>query len=201
MVKFMDNMNSIAVLVLAAGKSSRMKDIKQLLKINNKTLLETALENGKKINPDNVFCVLGAHAEKIKKETSTKNITYIFNNNFEKGLSSSIVCGVNYIAKEHSNLTSILILLADQPKIDFQFLNELVSIYQKNTTKIVASSYGDKKGVPAIFPKIYFEKLKLLKGDKGAKEFLNSNNIDVASINSLKLIDIDTEEDYINFLR
>ena len=201
MVKFMDNMNSIAVLVLAAGKSSRMKDIKQLLKINNKTLLETALENGKKINPNNVFCVLGAHAEKIKKETSTKNITYIFNNNFEKGLSSSIVCGVNYIAKEHSNLTSILILLADQPKIDFQFLNELVSIYQKNTTKIVASSYGDKKGVPAIFPKIYFEKLKLLKGDKGAKEFLNSNNIDVASINSLKLIDIDTNEDYINFLK
>lgn len=197
----MDNMNSIAVLVLAAGKSSRMKDIKQLLKINNKTLLETALENGKKINPDNVFCVLGAHAEKIKKETSTKNITYIFNNNFEKGLSSSIVCGVNYIAKEHSNLTSILILLADQPKIDFQFLNELVSFYQKNTTKIVASSYGDKKGVPAIFPKIYFEKLKLLKGDKGAKDFLNSNNIDVASINSLKLIDIDTKEDYINFLK
>lgn len=197
----MDNMNSIAVLVLAAGKSSRMKDIKQLLKINNKTLLETALENGKKINPNNVFCVLGAHAEKIKKETSTKNITYIFNNNFEKGLSSSIVCGVNYIAKEHSNLTSILILLADQPKIDFQFLNELVSIYQKNTTKIVASSYGDKKGVPAIFPKIYFEKLKLLKGDKGAKEFLNSNNIDVASINSLKLIDIDTKEAYINFLK
>ncbi|MCL7755034.1 nucleotidyltransferase family protein [Polaribacter sp. Z022] len=197
----MDNMNSIAVLVLAAGKSSRMKDIKQLLKINNKTLLETALENGKKINPDNVICVLGAHAEKIKKETSTKNITYIFNNNFEKGLSSSIVCGVNYIAKEHSNLTSILILLADQPKIDFQFLNELVSIYQKNTTKIVASSYGDKKGVPAIFPKIYFEKLKLLKGDKGAKEFLNSNNIDIASINSLKLIDIDTKEDYINFLK
>ena len=197
----MDNMNSIAVLVLAAGKSSRMKDIKQLLKINNKTLLETALENGKKINPNNVFCVLGAHAEKIKKETSTKNITYIFNNNFEKGLSSSIVCGVNYIAKEHSNLTSILILLADQPKIDFQFLNELVSTYQKNTTKIVASSYGDKKGVPAIYPKIYFEKLKLLKGDKGAKEFLNSNNIDVASINSLKLIDIDTKEDYINFLK
>ncbi|WP_298882031.1 nucleotidyltransferase family protein [uncultured Polaribacter sp.] len=197
----MDNMNSIAVLVLAAGKSSRMKDIKQLLKINNKTLLETALENGKKINPNNVFCVLGAHAEKIKKETSTKNITYIFNNNFEKGLSSSIVCGVNYIAKEHSNLTSILILLADQPKIDFQFLNELVSIYQKNTTKIVASSYGDKKGVPAIFPKIYFEKLKLLKGDKGAKEFLNSHNIDVASINSLKLIDIDTKEAYINFLK
>lgn len=197
----MDNMNSIAVLVLAAGKSSRMRDIKQLLKINNKTLLETSLENGKKINPDNVFCVLGAHAEKIKKETSTKNITYIFNNNFEKGLSSSIVCGVNYIAKEHSNLTSILILLADQPKIDFQFLNELVSFYQKNTTKIVASSYGDKKGVPAIFPKIYFDKLKLLKGDKGAKEFLNSNNIDVASINSLKLIDIDTNEDYINFLK
>ena len=69
MVKFIVKMNSIAILVLAAGKSSRMKGIKQLLKIDNKTLLEHTLEEAKKVNSKNVFCVLGANAEKIKKET------------------------------------------------------------------------------------------------------------------------------------
>ena len=45
-------------------------------------------------------------------------------------------------------------------------------ILQKNKTKIIASSYSKKSGVPAIFPKKYFKSLQLLKGDKGAKEFL-----------------------------
>ncbi len=70
-------MKNIAVLVLAAGKSSRMKSIKQLLKINNKTFLEITLENAKKVNSKNIFCVLGANADKIKKETNIKDIHFI----------------------------------------------------------------------------------------------------------------------------
>ncbi len=134
-------MNSTAILVLAAGKSSRMKTIKQLLKINNKTLLEIALENAKKINSENVFCVLGANSEKIKEETSTKNINYIFNKNFENGLSSSIICGVDFIQKKQPNVNSILVLLADQPKIDESYLFKIFNIYQKNSTKIIASGW------------------------------------------------------------
>jgi molybdenum cofactor cytidylyltransferase len=193
-------MDSLAILVLAAGKSSRMKDIKQLLKINNKTLLETTLEISKKVNSKNVFCVLGANAEKIKRETSTKLVTYIFNKYFENGLSTSIVCGVHYIEKEHSNIDAILILLADQPNIDEQYLKNLINTYKKNSTKIIASNYGEKVGVPAIFSEKYFENLKQLKGDKGAKAFLNSDANKIMSIQTDKLIDLDTKQDYNDFL-
>ena len=200
MEKFIVNMNSTAILVLAAGKSSRMKTIKQLLKINNKTLLEIALENAKKINSENVFCVLGANSEKIKEETSTKNINYIFNKNFENGLSSSIICGVDFIQKKQPNVNSILVLLADQPKIDESYLFKIFNIYQKNSTKIIASNYGNKIGVPAIFPDKYFNELLTLKGDKGAKELLNSDKAEIISIHSNKLIDLDTKQDYIDFI-
>ena len=202
MVKFIVKMNSTAILVLAAGKSSRMKGIKQLLKIDNKTLLEHTLEEAKKVNSKNVFCVLGANAEKIKKETSTKNINYIYNKNFENGLSSSIVSGVNYIEKKHPNINSILILLADQPEVNTIYLNELISVFNENPNKIIASNYNDNAGVPAIFPKIYFDELLLLKGDKGAKEFLQkhiSETIQLKKDQPFK--DIDTQEEYQSYLK
>ena len=70
-------MKNIAVLVLAAGKSSRMKSIKQLEKINQKTLLDITLEKIKNIFSDDIFCVLGANADKVKSEIVTKNINFI----------------------------------------------------------------------------------------------------------------------------
>lgn len=190
-------MNSIAVLVLAAGNSSRMKDIKQLLKINNKTLLETTLETAKKVVSENVFCVLGANAKKIKKKTSTKNVKFIFNKNFDEGLSSSIICGINHIKKEPKNYNGILILLADQPEVSREYLKKLISLFNTNLNKIVASSYYKSVGVPAIFPKKYFDKLKLLKGDKGAKEFLQNHKTKIIKLErNQPFKDIDTQEDY-----
>ena len=195
-------MSSIAILVLAAGKSSRMKDIKQLLKINNKTLLEITLETAKSITSETVFCVLGANAEKIKKETNIKNVDFIFNKNFENGLSSSIVTGIYHLKKLNANFDGVLILLADQPDVNADYLNELISIYKKNTGKIITSSYNEKAGVPAIFPEIYFNELLLLNGDKGAKVFLQNHKNQTIKLNRKHLFkDIDTQEDYQSYLK
>ena len=89
-------MKNIAILVLAAGKSSRMNSIKQLEKINNKTLLDITLEKVNNLFSENVFCVLGANADEIKQGITSKNIQFINNKNFENGLSASIVSGINY---------------------------------------------------------------------------------------------------------
>ena len=79
-------MKNIAIVILAAGKSSRMRAIKQLEKINNKTLLEITLEKVNSIFSKNIFCVLGANYEKIRQKINTENIEFIQNNHFENGL-------------------------------------------------------------------------------------------------------------------
>ena len=194
-------MINIAVLVLAAGKSSRMNGIKQLLKINNKTLLDNTLETAKKVISKNIFCVLGANADKIQKAISTKDVQFIYNKNFETGLSSSIVAGIHHFKKEKLNFNGLLILLVDQPEIDDDYLNLLITTFQSNSDKIIASNYNEKAGVPAIFPKKYFEKLVLLKGDKGAKKFLQNYTSEVIKINREQSFkDIDTPEDYQSYL-
>jgi len=189
-------MNNLAILVLAAGKSSRMKSIKQLEKINTKTLLEITLDTAKKVTRKNIFCVLGANAKKIQQEISIKDVQIIYNKNFESGLSSSIVAGVHHFKNEKLTFDGVLILLADQPAITVFYLQSLIEKFNLNPTKIVASVYNHNYGVPVIVPQSYFKDLLHLKGDKGAKHFLtNHKECIVTSKTKANLIDLDTKED------
>lgn len=189
-------MKNLAILVLAAGKSSRMKSIKQLEKITNKTLLEITLDTAKKVTPKNIFCVLGANAKKIQQEISIKDVQIIYNKNFESGLSSSIVAGVHHFKNEKLTFDGVLILLADQPAITVFYLQSLIEKFNLNPTKIVASVYNHNYGVPVIVPQSYFKDLLHLKGDKGAKHFLtNHKECIVTSKTKANLIDLDTKED------
>ena len=189
-------MENIAILVLAAGKSSRMNSIKQLEKVNHKTLLELTLEKIERISTSNIFCVLGANSDKIKSEISSKNVQFIENTNFEDGLSSSIVSGIQYFKRKNFNFEGIFILLADQPAIDVAYIEDMLHLFKQHKDKIIASNYGEKLGVPAIFPKKYFSDLFLIKGDKGAKEFINNKKNEVLfSTIKTNFLDIDTRED------
>ncbi|WP_299627543.1 nucleotidyltransferase family protein [uncultured Tenacibaculum sp.] len=184
----------IAMLVLAAGKASRMGSVKQLLPYKNSSILGTVLESSIKIfNSEDIYVVLGANAQKIKENLQNYTVNYIINEDFASGLSSSIYSGV----KELLNYDAILIALGDQPKIDVIYINEMVTLYQKNKEFIVASRYDGFNGVPAIFPKTFYPKLLNLTGDKGAKQLLNSElNFIKTVASSGKLLDIDTPEDY-----
>lgn len=191
-------MSAIAVLILAAGKSSRMKAIKQLAKIEDKYLLEIAIEKAKAITKTNTFCVLGANSEIIKTYINFKNVQVIYNDKYESGLSSSIVCGINFIKKTQPKTKAIFILLGDQPAIHTDYLNEMLHLYKENPSKIIASNYNGTYGVPALIPKIYFDDLLDIQGDKGAKKFLNSNMTRILSPKkTTNLIDIDTKEQLI----
>ena len=193
-------MKNIAVLVLAAGKASRMNSIKQLEKIDNKTLIDISLEKIKSIIPDTIFCVLGANSETIKKGIKTENIKFIINQKFETGLSSSIVAGIQYFKKEQLNFDAVFILLADQPAIEISYLKNMIELFEKNTDAIIASNYGNKFGVPAIFSAKKFKDLLLIEGDKGAKEFINQRKSEVlCPQKTTNFIDIDTKKDLLHF--
>jgi molybdenum cofactor cytidylyltransferase len=186
----------IAILLLAAGSSSRMGVAKQLLPIGEMTLLGIVIETALQSNANKVYCVLGANAEVIKQLISKYNIESIFNPNYKTGLSSSIVAGIEHFKTQ--NFDAVLIVLGDQPLIKAEYLNEMIATFKNYKGKIIASKYNNTFGVPSIIPKIYFNQLLKLKGDKGAKDFLNSN--DVIPLENKNLMDIDTKKEYEDYL-
>jgi len=191
-------MKNIAVIVLAAGKSSRMKTPKQLVKIGNNFLLEFVLSKAKAINKNHVYCVLGANDARIRQEISSSNVHFVYNAAFNEGLSSSIVSGISEI-EMHPDYKAVLILLGDQPAIDKEYLDAMIALFSEDNSKIIASNYKGKLGVPAIFPKSYFSKLKNISGDFGAKEMLHTSKDVIALNRPTNFIDIDTEKDLQDF--
>ncbi|WP_299124368.1 nucleotidyltransferase family protein [uncultured Winogradskyella sp.] len=185
---------NIAILILAAGSSTRMNSAKQLLPVGNTTLLGIVIENALQSDANKVYCVLGANLKAIEKSISKYSIETIFNPEYKSGLSSSIVTGIQHISNQ--KLDAIILLLGDQPFIKTQYINSMITSYKNHYGKIVASTYTKTYGVPAIIPKNHFDKLLMLKGDKGAKAFLNSNEQDVIPLDDANLVDIDTIEDY-----
>ena len=192
-------MGKIAILILAAGNASRMGKIKQLLSYKNSTLLGYAVEEALLTSADAVYAVLGANSKTIRTEIKA-NIKWIFNADWQLGMGTSISKGISVIAE--AGYEGVLIMLADQPKIDHLFLNALMAEEAKNPAAIIASDYGNKNGVPAFFPKLYFDQLKKLNTDQGARELLNGGSIEVIGVPAKEYIeDIDTPADYKRLLK
>ena len=187
----------IAILILAAGESKRMHDIKQLLPWKKTTLLGNAIEQALKSKATQVYVVLGANANKITPTIAPYNIQSIENKNWKNGLGNSIACGVNYIKETPHHYDAILITLADQPLIKAAYYNLLIDEYAKKEAKIIASEINNTPSVPAIFDALYFENLTQLTEDKGAKEILRTAQKEVYMLRSdTNLIDLDTASVY-----
>lgn len=190
---------NIAILILAAGSSSRMGVAKQLLPAGDTTLLGIAINNALQTKVGNIYCVLGAKADEIQNSIKVKDIEFIINSDYKTGLSSSIKKGINHLQSQ--NYDAILMTLGDQPYVDFNILNEMINVFKTQPHKIIASGYGEKVGIPVIIPKHYYQEFLKLTGDKGAKQFLNNNTEQIVVFNNEHLMDIDTKEDYESYLK
>ncbi len=190
---------NIAILILAAGSSSRMGVAKQLLPAGKTTLLGVTIERALQSNAHKMYCVLGANAEAVKKSISKYSVESIFNPEYKSGLSSSIVTGIQYLINQ--NFDAVLILLGDQPLITTQYLNEMIDTFNNHDGKIIASNYNKTMGVPTIIPKTHYNQLLKLKGDKGAKDWLNTRNQEIIPLKNTNLMDIDTKKEYQDYLK
>ena len=187
----------IAILIMAAGTSSRMKAIKQLLPWGNTTLIGNALRNTQDSNANTILTVLGAYREEIIQATDFKGCETIYNPDWKMGLGNSIACGTKHLLGQDPDYDGILVMLTDQPLIDDLYLNVLIHNFSKTKHSIVATKYNNRVGVPAIFGKIHFEALLALNSDYGAKEIINTHINDVLSLSpNGKEVDIDTLEEY-----
>ena len=193
----MPNTKNIALVILAAGESSRMQQPKQLLAWGKSTLIGNAIDVALESNADEVFVVLGNKAEIIKRQYGNLGVHWVYNKNWKKGIGSSISSAIKHILGSKKRYRGILITLCDQPLIDSEFLNEIISAFVNGDAGIVATAYKNRSGVPVLFHRNYFEKLSKLDKDLGAKKIIDTNLQDVYAIDpNGKEKDLDTVEEY-----
>ena len=91
----------------------------------------------------------------------------------------------------------VMFLLSDQPRLGIEVLNSLVRHHNRSGPAITASTYSGQLGVPVIFSDHFFNELRQLEGDNGAKKIVMKHLELVEKVDFPGgEVDVDTEEDY-----
>ena len=183
------------IIILAAGPSSRLGRPKQNLVYKGETLLQRAVNLACAPSSALVIVVLGANEEEVAPTIENKKVTIVKNLDWREGMASSIRAGITMIQDITPEITSVILMLCDQPFVDTALIDQLIQ--KKQAKGIVACAYNDAIGPPVLFDKKYFDELLLLKGQEGAKKLLLKLPDDVETIPfPLGSVDIDTMGDY-----
>ncbi len=196
----MDETNKqIGIIVLAAGVSSRMKEPKQLLEFEGKTLLRRAALAAFESICNPTVIVLGANFEKLKTEIEDLPVEICYNTIWQSGLSSSIKTGIKNLLEIEPDVSAVMMMLADQPFVTAEHINNFAEKFYQSKSAIIAAAYSGKIGVPALFAREIFDDLIELSGDQGAKPILEKRRENLETIRLPEAaFDIDTPQDFTN---
>ncbi len=182
--------------ILAAGASTRMGTLKQLLEVDGKPLLVRAVEAALASLAWPVVGVLGAEAEKIRGVLARYPVILAENPAWPEGMASSIRAAVTTLQQFSRGLDAALIALCDQPAFSSETITQLVRAQQTTGRSIVAARYSGRQGAPALFLREHFPTLVALTGEEGARDLLNGPTSSVAAVDLPELaLDLDTPSD------
>ena len=182
-----------AIIILAAGNSSRLGLPKQLLPYKNKSFLRLIAEKALEVRPLEVVAVLGFASDRMQQELQDLHIRVVMNHEWMEGIASSIRAGINAV---DPRAEGALISLCDQPAVTSELLSQLISLCS-HEKPIAATEYNQILGVPACFDSSIFPELLQLQGDAGAKRVIGRDRSRVEThFFPQASIDIDTLEDY-----
>lgn len=191
--------SSIAILILAAGSSLRMRQSKQLLKVEGEPLLVRAADAAIQTGCTPVLVVLGANESLHRNAIGHLPLSIVSHPGWAKGMGSSIKVGMKHLLSQSPEIEGALIMVCDQPLVTASYLKTVISKFKD--APIIASEYANTMGVPALFSKAYFPELLQLNDDEGAKKIIQQNKQAVLSIAfGGGAIDLDTPQDYSNFI-
>lgn len=195
---FEDKDYKIAILIPAAGNSSRLGTMKQLVQLHGRTLINHVIHQSVISNIEKIYVILGSGASEIQVHIPNQNnVSVIENETWQKGLLNSIQFGCRQILIGNK-YSHVLILHGDQYQISSKHIKALVMKSRNYSSSIIASSYSNTIGVPCVFPISFIKKIiNLPKGESVKKLLLNEFKEGHVALYDLPQasVDLDTPED------
>ena len=184
-------------IVLAAGGSSRFGQAKQLIPFRGKSLVRRIIDAACEAGCSPVVVVTRSEDEELHCELDRAGVVMVQNQQSSRGIGSSIRCGIEALTNSSPAVEATVLLVCDQPAVDARVIQRLIASRETSGKTIVASTYADTLGVPALFTRSVFQELLSLDDKAGAKSIALRNRERVASLSFPEgEIDIDTWEDW-----
>jgi len=183
--------------ILAAGGSSRFGEPKQLIRFRGKSLVRRIIDAACEAGCSPVVVVIGSEDEKLHRELDRTNVITAQNQQWTRGIGSSIRCGIQALISSAPDVEASVLLVCDQPAVDTRAIERLIALRETTGKSIIASSYANTLGVPALFTRSVFGELLSLGDEAGAKSIILRNPEGVAQFQFPEgEIDVDTWSDW-----
>jgi molybdenum cofactor cytidylyltransferase len=187
---------SVAGIVLAAGRSTRMGGPNKLLEEwNGQPIIRTTVENVLASSASPVLVVTGHQADSVRAALSGLSVTFVSNPDFAKGLSTSVRAG---IAAVPAASDGAIICLGDMPGISTAIIDRLIAALEPSTGALaIMPTFGGERGNPIVWARRFFPDLLRLEGDAGARALLRAHAegvVEVPVASDAVTFDVDTPE-------
>jgi molybdenum cofactor cytidylyltransferase len=183
---------SIAALVLAAGRSSRMGDANKLTEgLRGKPLVRHAVEAALASQASPVLVVTGHETDEVRQAMAGLEVTFVHNPAFAEGMATSLRAGIAALPEESSGA---VVLLADMPDVTPAIIDRLIAAATPEAKAVVPTLLG-QRGNPALLMRPILPEALKLSGDQGARKLLETGGeavIEIAIDDPAIAFDIDT---------
>ena len=191
-------MDRIGALLLAAGESSRMGEIKALLPWRGTTLLEYQVYLLQKACLDPIIIVVGhRHQELESLVGNNPKIRCVYNPHYPQGKTTSIKAGL--AALQPSETEAILVLNVDQPRSP-ETLAHIIEAHHHHNAPITVPTHGGKGGHPVVFSsQLLGELMEISEETQGLKAVVKKHEKETVRVevnSSEVLLDLNTEQEY-----
>ncbi|MGO8946283.1 MAG: NTP transferase domain-containing protein [Ktedonobacterales bacterium] len=193
---------SIAAIVLAAGRSTRMGRHKLLLPLGGRPLVSYAVEAASASSADPVIVVVGYQAAEIQAALPAGRYRIRINHDYSRGMAGSLVQGIAALAALPAGsrpLAGAIILLADQPLVSTRLINRLLESAYAAPSAILATTYAGQRSTPVYFPSLLWGELLQITGDEGGRSVIAKHPDLVRTLDIAEPepgLDVDRAEEY-----
>jgi molybdenum cofactor cytidylyltransferase len=186
----------LAGIVLAAGRSTRMRGPNKLLaEIRGKPLVRIAAEQAAASRASPVIVVTGHDRAQVEQAVSGLDVRLVHNPRYAEGLSTSLVAGLSAVPPEADG---VVVCLGDMPQVSSALIDRLIAAFDPDRGALVAvPTTGGQRGNPVLWSRRFFSDLMQLEGDVGARNLISSNPeavVEVPFEDAAAFLDVDTPE-------
>jgi len=191
---------NIAAVILAGGRSMRMRGRDKLLEVvDDVPVLHHIVQAAVNSKVQRTLVVIPPGNSERRSAASTGGAEVIEARETAEGMAGSIRAALACVS---GKTDAVMLVLGDMPEIGTNDIDRLISAYDPDQGHEIcrATSSTGRPGHPVLFGKRFFEALSGLHGDEGARSVLRASPdcvVDVPLNGDAAVIDLDTPEEWL----
>lgn len=187
-----DHQNDIAIIILAAGKSSRAGGFHKLLaQFDGVPLVRKVALQALKSEVGAVCVVMGHRSGDVEATLCDLPLKLTSAPNYEAGISQSLLHGIAFAMDAGAEAS--MILLADMPFITSDIIRDIADRWRRNKQSIVRACHGVTPLHPLVLPAALFPRILRLTGDAGAKHIIAESGLPLIRVDLEEKVGVDVD--------